>query len=322
MTGRTPRVGAIGVGPHAVTSLLPALPAAGLRLVATCARHLDRAEAAAAQFGAEAAFDSVERMLDSVELDGAIVVVPPDQFSDVIGACIRRGLPTFAEKPAADDADEATRLAEAAAAANVPVVVGYMKRFASAYQRAKAIAATPEFGSPTMGSFTWSMGPFAHGFDLRDWLFENPVHHFDLARFFFGELHDLHVKVRPGKEHAVVVSATSDSGALVSICANTTGSWEQQNESVQIWGEGHAVVVDNVDTCVWRPSERPEQIWRPNYTLPSPANTTGSTLGFATELAHFRSVLADRATPESDIASAAATLALTARIVEQALDAS
>jgi predicted dehydrogenase len=321
MTEPTPRVAAIGVGPHAVTSLLPALPAAGLRLAATCARHLDRAEAAAATFGAGAAFDSVERMLDSVELDGAIVVVPPDQFSDVIGACIDRGLPTFAEKPAANDAEEASRLAEQAAAANVPVVVGYMKRFASAFRQAKAIATTPGFGSPTMGSFTWSMGPFAHRFDLRDWLFENPVHHFDLARYFFGELHDIHVKVRPGEEHAVVVSATSDSGALVSICANTTGSWEQQNESMQIWGDGHSLVVDNVDTCIWRPSERPEQVWRPNYTLPSAANTTGATLGFATELAHFRSVLVDGAAPDSDMASAAATLALTAEIAEQALGA-
>ena len=315
------RIGAIGVGVHATTSVLPYFAAAELTLEATCARHLDRAQAAAARFGAARAFDDVERMLEETELDGVVVVVPPDQFFDVIRACIARGVPVFTEKPAANDAAEAQQLAEEAAAAGVPVVVGYMKRFAGAYRQAKEIVARPEFGPLTLGSFTWSMGAFAHVFDMRDWLFENPVHHFDLARFFLGELDDLHVVRGPGTEHTVVVTATSSSGAVVSIRANTTGSWEQRNESVELFGEGHSVLVENVDTCIWRPPERPEHVWRPNYTVPSAANTTGATLGFSTELDHFRRVVTEGIPCESDIASAAATLELTRRIAEQVLQA-
>jgi len=44
------RVGATGVDTHATTSISPNLPGAGMTLSATCARHLDRAEAAAARF--------------------------------------------------------------------------------------------------------------------------------------------------------------------------------------------------------------------------------------------------------------------------------
>jgi myo-inositol 2-dehydrogenase / D-chiro-inositol 1-dehydrogenase len=152
------RVGAIGVGIHALTSILPNLPGAGITLSATCARHLDRAEAAAARFGARAAFDDAKRMLDAVALDGVVVVVPPDQFSSVVRACIRRGVPVFAEKPAANDAAEAADLAAEAAESGVPVVVGYMKRFAGAYRLAKELTGKPEFGALTLGSFTWSMG--------------------------------------------------------------------------------------------------------------------------------------------------------------------
>jgi predicted dehydrogenase len=315
------RVGAIGVGAHATTSILPNLPAAGIALVATCARHLDRAEASAAQFGVQSAFDDAERMIDEADLDGVVVVVPPDQFAGIIRACIRNGVPVFADKPAANDAAEAADLAAEAAESGVPIVVGYMKRFAGAYRLAKELIAKPEFGPLTMGSFTWSMGPFAHRFDMRDWLFENPVHHFDLARFFFGELEDIHVRRGKGTEHTVAVMASSESGALVNIRANTTGSWEQHNEAVEIFGEGHSLFVDNIDTCTWRPPTRPEHTWRPNYTVPVTANMTSTTMGFGPELEHFRLVVTEGVPNESGIESAAATLALTSRIANLVLAA-
>jgi myo-inositol 2-dehydrogenase/D-chiro-inositol 1-dehydrogenase len=312
------RVGVVGVGAHAVNAILPSLPAAGLRAVAACSRHLATAEPVAERFGAGRAFDDVDRMLDEVEPDGVVVIVPPDQFFGVIQTCIRRGVPVFAEKPAANDAAEARALAAAAAEAGVPVMVGYMKRFASMYSLAKEIVGKPEFGPLTLGSFTWSMGPFAHRFDLRDWLFENPVHHFDLARFFLGELEDVHVARAPGVEHTVVVTARATGGAVVSIRANTTGSWEQRNEAVEIFGTGHSLVVDNLDTLRWRPPERPERVWRPNYTVPLAANMTGATMGFVPELEHFRLVVEEGVAPRSDMASAAATLELTTTIAELA----
>jgi predicted dehydrogenase len=308
------RVGIVGVGAHAVNAILPSLPVAGFRLVAACARHLDHAEAVGSRFGAERAFDDVGRMLGEVELDAVAVVVPPDRFAPVITACLDARTPVFTEKPAASDAGEAGELAARAADAGVPVMVGYMKRFASSYRTAREIMRRPEFGEPTLGSFTWSMGPFAQRFDLRDWLFENPVHHFDLARFFFGELDELHAVRGNGAEHTVILTAASTSGAVISIRANTTGSWEQRNEAVEIFGQGHSLFVDNLDTCVWRPPERPEQIWRPNYTVPLATNMTGATMGFVSELEHFRAVLRDGIQCDSDLTSAAATLELTSRI--------
>jgi predicted dehydrogenase len=313
------RVGAVGVGVHAVNAILPSLPVAGLQLAATCSRRLENAEDAARRFGAERAYDDLGRMLDEADLDGVVVVVPPDQFFDVIATCIDHSVPVFAEKPAANDAAEAKALADKAGEAGVLVMVGYMKRFAGAYVLAKEIMSRPEFGQPTLGSFTWSMGPFAHRFDMRDWLFENPVHHFDLARFFLGELDDIHVARGPGDEHTVVITATSTSGAVVSIRANTTGSWEQRNEAVEIFGNGNSLFVDNLDTCTWRPPERPERVWRPNYTVPVAANMTGATMGFVSELEHFRRVVRDGVPCESDIASAAATLTLTSTIVDKVL---
>jgi predicted dehydrogenase len=311
------RVGAIGCGGHATNNVWPQLRDAGLELVATCARHVDRAEKAAAPFGVGAAFDDAAKMLDTVELDGVIVVVPPDQYRSVLELAVERGLPAFCDKPGADSAEEATELARRAGDAGVEIVVGYQKRFGAGYTTAKGLVDSGELGPLSQGALKWSMGPM--NMSLRDWLFENPVHHFDLARFFFGELSDIKVNVaRQGNEHALVIGANSQSGAVVSLHVNTVGSWMQHNESVEIFGTGHAVVIDNIDTVIHRPPERPERVWRPNYTVPLPFNSSATTMGFGPELEHFRQVVTDGAENRSSIASAAATLSLTKEIAELA----
>jgi predicted dehydrogenase len=309
------RVGAIGCGSHSTTAIWPELPAAGLVLHAVCSRDIDHATAAAQRFGVNRAFDNAEQMLDEVELDALVVVVPPEAFAQYIRLAIERGLPAFVEKPGANSAEEGSELAAQATEAGVEVVVGYQKRFAAAFRKARSLIAEKDFGQPTLGSFTWAMGPFHQRFSLRDWLFENPVHHFDLARYFLGEISELEARViEVGQEFALVVTGRSNSGALVSIRANTTASWEQHNEAVEIFGLGYSVLVENVDTCVYRPPDGPELVWRPNYTVPCPATFSGQTLGYGAGLAHFRDVIRGDMRADSDLASAAATLELAAEI--------
>lgn len=313
------RVGAIGCGRHATTAIWPELASSGLVLEAVCSRRLESAGAAARRFGVRRAFEDPERMLDEVEPDALLIVVPPDAYAPLIQLAIERRIPTFVEKPGANSVEEAQQLADRAAAAGVTIVVGYQKRFAAAYRRAKELIAEPEFGSPTLASFKWAMGPFRRRYSMRDWLFENPVHHFDLARYYVGELADLDVRAcESNGEFAVVVGARSESGAVVSIRANTTASWDQHNEAVELFGLGHSLLVDNLDTCVYRPPKGPERVWRPNYTVPAQANFSGQTLGYGAGLAHFRAALLGAAPVESDLVSAAATLGLAGEIARLA----
>jgi len=288
-------------------------------LDAVCSRTLERARAAAQRFGVARVFTDAEEMLNDVELDALIIVVPPEAFAPYIRLAIDGKLSAFVEKPGANSPAEADQLAELARQANVDIIVGYQKRFAGAYRNAMALMSAHDFGQPTLGSFRWAMGPFHQRFDLREWLFENPVHHFDLARFFLGEMSELDARVTESSgEFTLVVTGQSKAGALVSIRANTTASWEQHNEAVEIFGLGHSLVVDNVDTCVYRPPDGPERVWRPNYTVPSHANFSGQTLGYGAELAHFRAVVTGEANSESDLGSAAATLKMAAEIAELA----
>jgi predicted dehydrogenase len=150
------RIAVVGVGRHASRNIYPNLAGAGLELVATYARHRDGAEAAAARWGAHQAFDSAENMLKSVDVDGVVICVQPQEYAALITACLQAGKPVFCEKPGASSSAEAAGLARLSASTSVPVVVGYMKRFAPVYRRAHSIVHSGEFGQPSLGAFTHS----------------------------------------------------------------------------------------------------------------------------------------------------------------------
>jgi predicted dehydrogenase len=250
-------------------------------------------------------------MLDECELDGVVVVVPPVAFSPLVRLAIERGVHVFAEKPGAASASEANAIAEAAEDKGVVAMVGYMKRFGTAYSRAKQISEAADFGPLTIASFKWTMGPMSEEHSSLDsWLFENPIHHVDLARFFCGELDSWDAKLArsAGDEFAVAVTARAVGGGVVSMQLSTTGSWEQHNERVEVQGLGASVTVDNVDTCISRPATQPELVWRPNYTVPEPRTSSASTCGFLPELIGFAEAIATGKTVASDFRSAARTL--------------
>ena len=91
---------------------------------------------------------------------------------------------------------------------------------------------------------------------------------------------------------------------------------DQRNEYAEVYGKGHALWVENVDTCIHRPPQRPERVWRPNYTVPVAESSAATIMGFVPELEHFRAVAMDGAENLSDIASAARTLELAERLCE------
>jgi predicted dehydrogenase len=197
-------------------------------------------------------------------------------------------------------------------------MVGYMKRFGTGFARARQLMAEPGFAPLTIASFKWTMGPMSDEHSsIESWLFENPIHHIDLARFYCGELESWNAQVASNArdEFAVAVNARTAEGGVVSMQLSTTGSWDQHNERVELQGMGVSAVVDNVDTCISRPSEGPALIWQPNYTVPSEENSSASTCGFLPEMKAFAAAVAGGGDYESDFDNAAMTLTAVADLV-------
>jgi predicted dehydrogenase len=161
------------------------------------------------------------------------------------------------------------------------------------------------------------MGPFGGRRPLDDWLVENAVHAVDLARFLLGdvELHGILVDNRAG-EHVVLVHARGQNATPVALHLCTTGPWWHDNETVEIFGSGSSLLARNATEVVARWNDGPEQVWRPNFTIPVDRNLTGTLLGFAPALRAFAAP-DDAQVPAPHLRDAAAVLAL----VEQFVDA-
>lgn len=90
----------------------------------------DPAPGAAAYLAAEgiAGFADFHRMIDELRPDGVIAATPNALHEDVALACIAHKIPVLIEKPIADKLEAAIRIAKAATAAGVPVLVGHHRR--------------------------------------------------------------------------------------------------------------------------------------------------------------------------------------------------
>ncbi|GAA1559453.1 Gfo/Idh/MocA family oxidoreductase [Kribbella lupini] len=314
------KIGVVGAGRHANSAVYPAILESGFELVSVCARTVESAQATAQRWGATGYYSGFEDMLAAGGIDGIVVVVPAAEYRPILTGCIEAGLPVFCEKPAGQSSAELREFAELAAASQCEVVVGYMKRFAPAYRRAHDLIRTAEFGTPSLAHFTFVMGQFdGYVDDLHFYLTDNPVHMIDLARFLVGELTDISavLNVVPGFGLDVSLVAKAGDGAVCSFDFCTTASFAHRGEAIDIYGRGNAVQVDNVDTCTYRPADRPAQTWRPNYTLPWGESSSRVTMGFVPALEHFREVAAGRAANESDLASAARTLETAEQLYQQ-----
>ena len=124
--GEPLRVGVIGCGRmgrlHArVYSEMPSVKLVGVH--DTC---LETAEAVAESFGCQA-FSTVEELAKNVS--AVTIAVPTACHADIAELCLDVGVACLIEKPLAKDADDARRIADAAARSGVTVQVGHIERF-------------------------------------------------------------------------------------------------------------------------------------------------------------------------------------------------
>jgi predicted dehydrogenase len=109
-TTRLVRIGFIGCGGHATSSLYPTFRLGVTRrtslgdpvgeLVACCDLDEDRARQNARTFGFERWYTDHRTMLEAEQLDCVFVVMPPQLQAPLAIECLSAGLPVFVEKPA------------------------------------------------------------------------------------------------------------------------------------------------------------------------------------------------------------------------------
>jgi len=104
----------------------------------------DRAVEVAATVGATAA-PTIDAALD--EADGVVIAAATEAHAELTRMAIRRGLPTFCEKPLAVDLDDTIAVADEIERSGVPFQLGFQRRFDPGYAEARRLVASGELGT-------------------------------------------------------------------------------------------------------------------------------------------------------------------------------
>jgi predicted dehydrogenase len=140
-------------------------------------------------------YDHHEAMLADGGLDFVAVVSPNDTHSEIATAALESGCHVLVEKPMALSLRDCQRLVDLADRHKRLLVVGHELRLSSQWGEIKRLIESSAIGTPLHVLVELSRKPYRLGsagwrYDLSrvgSWVLEEPVHFFDLARWYLAE---------------------------------------------------------------------------------------------------------------------------------------
>ncbi|MEJ3651588.1 Gfo/Idh/MocA family oxidoreductase [Actinomycetes bacterium KLBMP 9759] len=224
------RVGLVGAGGIARLHL-PAWLALGAQVTV---HSIDGgAGALVTQFGGGEVADSLDELLDAVEV--VDVVTPTFTHPEIVVAAAAAGRHIVCEKPFALDTTTAEAMVKACASAGVQLVPGHVVRYFAEYSALQRAVAAGAIGAPAVLRFHrcgsrplggWFADPALSGGLVMDQM----IHDLDFARWIGGEIETVFARIvdsAPGTTDGVVsahVTATHAGGAI----SSCTGTWARQ----------------------------------------------------------------------------------------------
>jgi myo-inositol 2-dehydrogenase / D-chiro-inositol 1-dehydrogenase len=200
-----------------------------------------RAQAMAARFGGQAA-----RSLEDLckECDAIFVCTPNTTHEQVAMQVLEAGKHVFCEKPFALNLESATRLRNRATRSGLLYQLGHNRRFAPVYKILKGVIDRNELlplsvhakmnrGELVNPPWVWNAS-LTGGF-----LYETPVHMFDLMMFFFGKVDWVEVAARAHQhdeldDFSILLSFQSGLQATMKTFAHA--SWHFPFERFEVYG--------------------------------------------------------------------------------------
>ena len=184
------RLGFVGVGGIAKRHHGDALKREDVEIVGHADVDLDRAKAAAAEYGGNA-YNNCTALYDAEKPDAIVICTPPHAHGEIEEEAAKRGIHFFVEKPVAVSLELAKRVKEAVDSNGILVQVGYMMRFAKGCIKVKEllkerkIAMVQEhYYMPGMPRGPWWPDINKSGGQL----IEQATHMLDLGRFLAGDV--------------------------------------------------------------------------------------------------------------------------------------
>ncbi len=186
------KLGVIGLGRMGqLYARILATQISGVQLYAVAEVDEQAQQRMADELNVSYSFADALELIALPELDAVVIATPTSTHPDLVISAAAAGKAIFCEKPLALTPEETRRVLEAVARAQVPLQVGFMRRFDAAYQKAKALIAGGLIGSPVTFK-SLSRDPFCPPPGYMDpaksggLILDMAIHDFDLARWLMG----------------------------------------------------------------------------------------------------------------------------------------
>jgi myo-inositol 2-dehydrogenase/D-chiro-inositol 1-dehydrogenase len=235
------KIGIVGAG--GAGSIHAAILAKDARVTLQSVFDVDKAhaQAMATKFGCQPA-RSLEELFN--ECDAVYICTPNTTHEDIATQVLDAGKHVFCEKPFALTLEYATRLRNRAVRSGLVYQVGHNRRFAPVYKILKGAIDLGEF-RPLSVHAKMNRGelinpPWVWNSSLTGgFLYETPVHMFDLMTYFFGKVEWVQVAAR-AHEHGELddfsILLSFHSGLQATMKTYAHASWHFPFERFEVYG--------------------------------------------------------------------------------------
>jgi predicted dehydrogenase len=220
-------------------------------LAALCDCDADRLARAAERYAA-ARYASVEELFSGERLDAVAIATPDHMHVHAVQAALAAGCHVFCEKPLADNLAEARQLVRAAAERGVQLAVDYNRRFGFGYRTAHRLLDEGTIGQleSCLLRVTDAVPPPAVARNRHVIFTTLLTHHFDLMRFFGGEIRSVYAVAGDGSPDSitrnVIVSLGFVSNALGTIAAGYRQNQSRTSEWMELSGSAGSLAIEDV----------------------------------------------------------------------------
>ena len=200
MTRSTPiRLATVGTGyfsqfQYAAWARIPEVDVVGI-----CSHDEVSLHTTSQQFKSSKTFTDFEKMLDEIQPDLVDIITPPQTHTQLVTACVERGIPAICQKPFTGSFQEAAKLVELIEANDAQIIIHENFRFQPWYQKIKTLLDEELLGK--LYQITYSLRPGdGQGDDAylerqpyfqtmeRLLIHETGVHFIDVFRYLFGDI--------------------------------------------------------------------------------------------------------------------------------------
>ena len=155
-------------------------------LVAVCDSNLERSKEYGEKYSINY-YESLDKLLDSEEFDGAFVVTPTSTHTEITMTLLEAKKHVFVEKPMTYKSSDGEKLAKLAEKNKVMLMCGYIERFNPAVDIVKKIVNEKKFGDLVMIEFHRENRIPPHIKDVGI-IYDTSVHDIDTANWLFNDM--------------------------------------------------------------------------------------------------------------------------------------